>query len=121
MSGTVVASAGSVVLGELTEIYGTKAKMSFYSSSGERLSAQLGETRTPIELTGRGAGNFIASLPRDLAVARNDQVTLTIAGHDFVLAVVSDIRRIAGDSFQEVFLRTPVNISQLVWMEMYAP
>jgi hypothetical protein len=119
--GTVVASAGSIVLGELTEIFDLKAKMSFYSNSGEHLSAQLGETHTPIELTGRGAGNFIASLPRDLVVAMNDQVTLAIAGHEFVLAVVSDIRRTAGDSFQEVFLRTPVNIPQLVWVEMYAP
>ncbi|MFH1170577.1 MAG: hypothetical protein V1704_03395 [Candidatus Vogelbacteria bacterium] len=119
--GTVVISAGSVVLGELTEIYGTKVKMRFYSSSGERLLAQLGETHTPIELTGRGAGNFIALLPRDLAVAINDQVTLAIAGREFVLAIVNDIQRTAGNSFQEVFLRTPVNISQLVWVEMYAP
>ena len=119
--GTIVVSAGSVVLGELTEIYGTKAKMSFYSSSGEHFLAQLGETHIPIELTGRGAGNFIASLPRDLPVAMNEQATLVIAGHDFVIAVVSDIQRTAENSFQEVFLRTPVNIPQLAWVEMYAP
>ena len=83
--------------------------------------AQLGEMHVPIEITGRGAGNFIASLPRDLIVAIGDRVTLTVAGHEFILAVVSDIKRTAGDSFQEIFLRVPVNISQLTWVEMYAP
>ncbi|HEY4476441.1 MAG TPA: hypothetical protein VJB69_00405 [Candidatus Paceibacterota bacterium] len=119
--GVVVVSEGAVILGELIEIYPKTAKMHFYSTTGERLMAQLGEMHVPIEITGRGAGNFIASLPRDLIVAIGDRVTLTVAGHEFILAVVSDIKRTAGDSFQEIFLRVPVNISQLTWVEMYAP
>jgi len=119
--GVVVASEGAVALGELTEIYPTLAKMRFYSTTGDRLSGNLGELHIPIELTGRGAGNFIGLLPRDLTVKINDRVTIAVAQHEFIIAVVNDIKRLAGDSFQEVFLRSPINISQLTWVEMYAP
>ena len=119
--GLVAVSEGTVVLGQLVEVYDTKAKISFYSTTGARLPGNLGEKNIPIELIGRGGGNFTALLPRDLAVAMNDQVTITIAGHNFLLAVVNDIRRAAGDSFQKIFLRQPVNISQLTWIELYAP
>ncbi len=119
--GLVAVSEGTVILGELVEIYETKAKMSFYSTTGERLIGNLGEKNIPIELTGHGGGNFTTSLPRDLTVSINDQVTVTVAGHEFLLAVVNDIQRAAGDSFQKIFLRSPINISQLVWIELYAP
>lgn len=119
--GTVATSEGSVALGELIEIYPTTAKMRLYSAAGERLSARLGETQIPIELIGRGGGNFIASLPRDLIISANDPATVIVAGREFVLAVVNNVKRAAGDSFQEIFLRVPINISQLTWIEMYAP
>lgn len=119
--GVVVVAEGTVALGELIEVYGTSAKLRFYSTPEDRLSAFLGENHVPIEIVGRGGGNFIASLPRDLAITVGDQVTLTIAGHEFLLAIVSDIKRTAGDSFQEVFLRLPINLAQLTWIEFYAP
>lgn len=120
-TGVVVAAEGSVALGELIEVYATGAKMIFYSTSGNRLRASLGEDHVPIDLSGRGGGNFLASLPRDLPIEVGDQVTIAVAGHEFLLAVVSDITRTAGGSFQEVFLRVPINISQLAWVEMYEP
>ena len=119
--GMVVASGEAVILGELTEIYETSAKMRFYSVSGERLTAGLGAARIPVELIGRGDGNFGASLPRNLNVAVNDQAIVTIAGREFVLALVNDVERAAGDSFQEIFLRSPVNLTQLIWVEVYEP
>ncbi|MEK7621725.1 MAG: hypothetical protein AAB415_00950 [Patescibacteria group bacterium] len=120
-AGAVVTVEGTVALGELTEIYSATAQMRLYSTTGERISGNLGENHIPIELTGRGAGNFVGLLPRDLPAAAGDEVTIVAAGHEFVIAVVSEIERAAGDSFQEIFLRSPVNISQLTWVEMYAP
>ena len=119
--GVVVVAEGAVALGELIELSATSAKISFYSAPNNRLNVFLGDNHIPIELIGRGGGNFFASLPRDFAVAVNDRATITIAGHEFLLAIVNDIERLAGDSFQKIFLRVPINISQLTWVEMYEP
>ncbi len=119
--GLLVVAEGTVVLGELIEVYEQGAKWRFYSAPDDRLTASLGENKVSIELVGRGGGNFTASLPRDLIVAVGDRVTLTIAQHEFLLATVSDIKRTAGDSFQEIFLRIPINLAQLTWVEIYEP
>ncbi len=119
--GLVVVAGGTVALGELIEVYPRGAKLQFYSTPNDRLSAALGENHIPVELVGRGGGNFITSLPRDLVVTVGDRVTITIAEHEFLLATVSEIESTAGDSFQEIFLRSPVNISQLTWVELYEP
>ncbi|TAL49099.1 hypothetical protein EPN83_02385 [Patescibacteria group bacterium] len=117
--GARVVSRG-IVLGEVAEVYTHSSKVKLYSSPGETLFAELLGSGLTLELKGKGAGNFSASLPSDVAVKVND-IAVIPQLTSLPLARVAAVESKPTESFKAIYLRSPVNIFELQWVEILLP
>jgi cell shape-determining protein MreC len=111
-NGDVALSGQDIVLGKIIETYPYSAKVKAFSSSGEVTDAFLGPENVSMQLKGTGGGSFMAELPRDIDVKEGDAAVFP--GSDgFILAYVESKKENLTDSFQKLYLRSPVNIFEL--------
>jgi cell shape-determining protein MreC len=115
--GDMVVAGGYIALGTIVEVSASVAKVKLYSMPGERLTVTLGAKNISIDAFGQGAGNFTAEVPRDALVVEGDLVTFPSINTKVVGQVSKTILR-ASDSFQSVYFRLPVNVSELRWVEV---
>jgi cell shape-determining protein MreC len=100
---------GSAALGEIVEMYPSTSLVRLYSAPGEKTEGVLAASGTPVTLLGRGGGTFELRLPRDIAVAAGDIVTLP-GSPPLALAVVESVASRPADAYALVLARVPVNI-----------
>jgi cell shape-determining protein MreC len=107
---------GTVPIGRVSNVYPNSSKIILFSNSGEKTQVVIGNNIF-MEVIGRGGGNFEMILPRNLTLAKGDQVVLPgIVSR--VLAVVETIISDPRDPFIKALLTSPVNIQELKFVEV---
>jgi len=116
-NGELVLADKNIALGEIIETYQYSAKAQGFSSSGKTTGAFLGPENIPVQLKGLGGGAYAAELPRELDIREGDAAVLP--GIDgLILAYVESKEENSADSFQKLYLRNPVNIFQLKYVQV---
>ena len=113
--GSQVTWRGNILLGEIVQVSKSSAKVKLYSSPGVKKRVFVGEDKIQAILEGHGGGNFTITLPRGLAIDKNDKVFLP-ADPRFILGLVGEVI----NPFQTIHVKTPVNIYTLKWVEINA-
>ncbi|MBC7836606.1 rod shape-determining protein MreC [Acetobacteraceae bacterium] len=120
--GDLVAAAGSALIGVVSQVYGSTARVVLFSSPGMSYPATLRtkngkEGDIPLTMVGQGAGSMRAEVPAGSPVSMGDFVilqstTLTLTG------IVSDVERSPSSSFQVLYFHLPINLFQLQFVEV---
>jgi len=97
------------ILGLVSEVFPTSAKVKLFSANGEETNAILERNQLPITLMGTGGGNFRLALPRDVEIEKGDRILFPDISSRLV-ATVGEIVTKPTDSFKEVLARSPTNI-----------
>lgn len=117
-AGDLVLSGGDVWIGELAEVDGKTSKARLLSQAGLETPAVLGRARVPVTLTGRGGGNFVATVPAGAAIAAKDLALVSGPTQDWVVAVVGAVESKMAGGDQLVYLRAPVSAAELKYVEL---
>jgi cell shape-determining protein MreC len=112
----VIANA-NVYLGEIGEVLPHTSKVILYSTPGKKLPVVLGTNSVTAEAVGIGGGNFNIFLPREVEVKENDVIVIPAITAN-VFGIVEKINFKETDSFQTVLFKSPVNISELSFVEV---
>ena len=117
--GDLVLSSGAAI-GLVYSVEKETSLVELFSSADTEIPvlihAQNGTT-TAATAKGRGGGNFIVKLPRDLAVSLGDFVTTPgIDGH--IIGVVGAVKADVADAFETVLIRVPQGMMHLSLVEI---
>lgn len=116
-NGALALADENIALGKIIETYPSSSKIKAFSSPGEITDAFLGPENIPVQLKGAGGGAFTAELPRDLDVREGDAAVLPGAD-GLILAYVESKEENLTDSFQKLYLRSPVNIFEVKYVQI---
>lgn len=105
-------------LGTVSAVGPTTVQVELASAPGHEWPVRLGD-RVPAIARGRGAGNFSAEMAPGLLVNPGELVALTVNERSFNLGVV-DRTGDSGSSVETIYFRSPVNLDELRWVEIYA-
>lgn len=110
---------GSLVLGVVSRTFPRTSLVEFFSTAGKETPVIiLHEGKTiPAEATGRGGGEFRATLPKNISLFAGDTVILPAFGSR-VFAFVEAIEESAADSFQTIRFKNPVSLQSLRFLEI---
>jgi len=109
--------ADGIAIGVIAHVFWHTSVAKLFSAPGVVSVVSIDETSTPIEAQGRGAGNFIAKVPRNIDVVEGSVVMLP----DFnprVFAVVERVAAEASDPFRTIYFRLPINFSEIDFVEV---
>ena len=99
----------------LNEVFKNSARATLFSFPGRSADVLIGDSGIITTAIGRGGGNFEAKLPREIEIEAGDPIVIPeIDSHIF--AVVEDVVSKPTDSFQTIYFKNPVNISELEWV-----
>lgn len=110
-------SVANIGVGYISAVYAGTAKMILYSDSGNSVDVLLGDEYIPTVAHGRGGGNYIIELPRDLEVSIGDQV-VSRYGEVRVIGIVEHIDTQPNDPFKRILFRSPVDMHRIRWVEV---
>lgn len=96
-------------VGTVAEVFESFSRVKLLSTAGQRSPAVLERFEVPVELEGRGGGNFKIVLPRETQVEVGDRI-LSGSLNAHLVAVVESVHMEPTDSFKEVLARSPANI-----------
>jgi len=115
--GDKVLYGGTIVIGEIVEVFKNSSKILLLSSPGEVIDVVVGNSNIETLAYGRGGGVFELELPRDTEVAVGDVVSVPgIISR--VLGTVEHVETKPSNPFQTVLFKGPVNIFKLKWVEV---
>ncbi len=115
--GNKVMANGNVYIGEVTEIFPHSSKIILYSTPGRKLPVVLGTNSVSMEAIGIGGGNFNIFLPREVEIKEGDVIIIPSITTN-VFGIVEKINFKDKDSFQTILFKSPINISELNWVEI---
>lgn len=115
--GDSVIADGVVLIGRIAEIDSTYSKARLISAEGD-LPVVIGSKNIPAVAVGSGAGNFTITLPKDTPIVVGDKVTAPLV-NNYLIGSVGHIEKLPSRPTQTVLVRTPVNLYQLKWVEIY--
>lgn len=117
VAGDKVYAEGAVLVGDISEVFGTTARVSLFSTPGRIVPVLFGSSTVQAQATGRGGGNFEARLPVDVEVSEGDSITFPhIRSH--VFGIVEKIMVDSTDSLQTVLFKAPINMHELRFVEV---
>jgi cell shape-determining protein MreC len=115
-SGDMVFADNTVPIGTIDSVYGKSALVKLFSTSG-LVTKVVTHGGIYIDATGQGGGNFQVTLPRDVAIAEGNTLSLPNLVPE-VLATVTKIVSDPRDPFQKILAISPVNIQELKFVEV---
>lgn len=115
--GDKVMANANIYIGEVSEVMPSSAKVTLYSTPGRRLSVIISASSVTAEAVGVGGGNFNIQLPREVEVKEGDVITIPSITTN-VFGIVEKVNFKDTDSFQTVLFKSPVNISELGFVEV---
>ena len=115
--GARVYADGVFALGEIVEVGKKSSLARLFSSSGVDTPARFSISNLEVMLHGRGGGSFSAYLPHNIVVLPEEIVSLTSKSTDVVAHFVSS-NTDPRDPEQTIYLRTPVNINTLNFVQI---
>ncbi len=116
-NGAKVFMYGNIAIGQVIEVAAHKSKLRLYSSPENNIDVFLGAGQIPIKVTGMGGGNFKAEVPRGVNVPVDTKVYFPGSNND-MLGVVGHIEQKQNDTFQEIYIKSPVDIWSLQYVEI---
>jgi cell shape-determining protein MreC len=120
--GDLVFAGGSVVIGKITEVYGSTARTTLFSAPGAKHEALIFSEggSVPIALEGQGAGSFVGKIPQGTPVEAGQTVVFSNI-MPVLAASVSYVEAREGESFQTVYMHMPINPFTLRYVEVRKP
>jgi cell shape-determining protein MreC len=113
--GSHVFVLGDIIIGEVSAVYPRTALVTLYSTAGRETDVLVGGVSAVAH--GRGGGNYVIELPRDLQVATGTVVSLP--GIDVSLfGVVENVVAHPADPVQELYFRNPYALSTLTFVTL---
>lgn len=115
--GDEVFAGGTILIGRVSDVYGTQSKVKLFSTSGEETSVRFSGSGVDFILRGRGGGAFEILVPKDFPVEVGENVFVP----GLSATVVAEVVKVADDSHnasKTVYLRVPVNIFELNWIQI---
>ncbi|MEK7478011.1 MAG: rod shape-determining protein MreC [Patescibacteria group bacterium] len=110
----------NTILGQIAYVSSNLTKAKLYSTSGETIPVVIGDKKVPAVAGGQGNGNFSLSLPRGVVIKVGDLVKTSLIG-DYLLGTVSKIYNDPNNPFQKIIFKSPINLAELVWVEIPNP
>lgn len=104
-----------IPIGKVKSVYKNTSVVELYSSPGTRTSAVMNESNTPVELIGRGGGNFEMAIPLNLSFIDNTEIVMPGIRSE-VLAITKEVISTSNDPVKKILLSSPVNIQNLKWV-----
>jgi len=108
---------GTILVGRVVTVADTYSKIRLISAETD-LAVVIGDKNTPAVATGSGAGNFTVTLPKDTVIKIGDRVIAPLF-NNYLIGIVGHIEKLASRPMQTILVRTPVNLWQLKWLEIY--
>ena len=115
--GKKVIAGNSVLLGEVAESLPGTSVVALYSRGDKLTEVTLNKSKTVGEASGRGGGNFVLEVPKDVDVELGEKVVST-QDDNYIVGVVEQVENNEASTFKQVFFRVPLNISSLEWVEV---
>ncbi len=115
--GDKVIAESNVYIGEISEVFSDTSKVILYSSPGEKRAVALGTSGVAAEAVGRGGGNFSIDLPREIGAKEGDVIYIPSITPN-VFGIVEKILFEDKDSFQTILFKSPINLSELNFVEI---
>lgn len=116
-TGDRVLAYGTVEIGEIREVFKSSSRAVLRSSYGENYDAVVFGKNTPIKLSGRGGGNFVAEMPRGVELNKGDKI-YSAGTLPHILGIVEGVFADPRDPFQSVLVRSEINPSMLHFVEI---
>lgn len=108
---------GDYIIGNIREVFTNHSKAVLFSSPGEIVDIVIGDRGIKAEATGKGGGNFVVKLPKDIAVNNGDLVSAPLINSKFFGSVGSTEQTESG-TFQSILFSLPINFYELKWVEV---
>lgn len=115
--GDKVMANNNVYIGDVSEVLPNSSKVNLYSTPGRKLSVVFGGDSVTAEAVGVGGGNFNIMIPREIEVKEGDVITIPSITTN-VFGIVEKVNFKDTDSFQTVIFKSPINISELSFVEV---
>jgi len=115
--GDLVLSEDRVVLGSAERVFAHTSVVKLFSSPEIETAILLGESELPFDAIGRGGGNFMVRIPRDVEVKTGDTVMLADDASMFLGRITTTLENQA-DSFQIALFRSSTNLYESSWVEV---
>lgn len=112
LPGSYIAVNESSVLGTIDTVDTYTSTGILFSSPNVKTNARLERSNYDVVLTGRGGGNMIVEVPREIDTALGDRV-LYPAHHNTVIGVIRDITFDERNANKKLFITLPTNILTL--------
>lgn len=118
-AGAWVSAGGQGLVGHVSEVYATSARVELFSAPGVSYQAVLNGT-LPIAVEGQGGGSLRAEVPAGTTVAVGDTVSFPglLGG---IVSLVSATEAKPGESFIVVYMHLPANPADLRFVEVLTP
>ncbi len=115
--GDRVFAYGNILIGSVSDVYGSSSNVKLYSTPGETLSLIVGGKDIYTDAVGRGGGNFEITLPQGVDVPEGTE--LSIPGIiPKIVAIVEQVISDPRNPFQKILARSPVNVQELKFVEI---
>lgn len=120
--GSMVSAGGGTLIGTVTQVYATASRVTLFSAPGESHQALLvGESEnTPITVSGKGGATFVAEVPAGVEARVGQSVVFPGLGVSFVGSVEYN-EFTEGESFRYLYIRMPVALYTLRFVEVLSP
>lgn len=118
VEGSQVRVWNNKLIGFVTQVFPSSAIVTLLSSPDQKIDVRIGTT-TPGIAYGRGAGNFIISLPKDAPASVGDRVGMPLYGE--TLGTVLSIESNDESSMKNVYLNFPFSVFTLDWVLISPP
>lgn len=116
-TGDLVVADGVVLIARLVEIGATYSKARLISAE-TNLPVIIGNQNIPAVAVGSGIGNFTITLPKATPIMIGDRVTTPLPDN-YLIGTVGHIEKLVSRPTQTILVRTPINLWQLKWLEIY--
>ncbi len=118
-AGDLVVATNNIILGEVVEVGALTTKVKLYSTAGRKTSVLIGEENIVGLATGQGGGNYLVTLPAGSMVVHNDIVRASRNGREYILGLVGAVDKNDETPFQKVFIKIPLNIYELRFVQIH--
>ena len=115
--GDMVYADGDTLIGDISDVFAGESKVSLFSTPGRMTSVLVGTSTIAAQATGKGGGNFIFKLPAQTPLSVGAIITIPQL-KKYVFGVVDRIEVDSTDSMQTVLFESPVNMSEISFVEV---
>jgi len=115
--GASVVVSGDIVIGVVERVFKNTSLVTLFSTPGVETEIVIGLQQIVATAIGRGGGNFVAQLPRDVGIEEGDSIVIPGVGIK-LFGIVETIEVDITQPFQTILFKNPVNIAEIKWVQV---